>query len=448
MANSSSYASAAYDKVWEITAVKKLRESDKAAALLGALNRHIEPLLKARGWRVKKLYEMCCCTAGGKNLSVGGFCCPAGDKRTSLRIAIRLRVPHTHGFYSFDRMMRVLIHEVTHIVHGNHSAQFYGLMDELGAQYAQLKAKGMVLDANGFPTIGGQSADASRHNPRSVGDGKAQAARAAEARLRTAALQGGGRLGSGSGDAGDGAGGWRGMRPRDAAAHAALARARQADREVGLGDAELDAAADAASHAEPVESAQPVQSAVESAQTLQQRRRLQQRRQQQQQQDSNGVIDLDGADDGTAPHDATRRPNARRSTSREPASGDAGPHGRAQKRVRASELQPCIIATPWGERSPQLRQMAAPTAVIDLTTPPSLPSSPLRALAQPASGEGGTLEAPDAQRRTALTWGKRGDNVWQPLCPVCGPACDVRNHDGEETPAQDEDEGGLASLSG
>ena len=32
-----------------------------------------------------KLYEICCCTSGGKNLGVGGFCCAAGDKVTSPR---------------------------------------------------------------------------------------------------------------------------------------------------------------------------------------------------------------------------------------------------------------------------------------------------------------------------------------------------------------------------
>ena len=71
----------------------------------------MNPLLKARGWRVLKLYEICCCTAGGRNLGVGGFCCPAGDGVTSLRIALRLREPKSHELHDFDHAMRVLIHE-------------------------------------------------------------------------------------------------------------------------------------------------------------------------------------------------------------------------------------------------------------------------------------------------------------------------------------------------
>ena len=82
--------------VHAIDHVKKLPDADKARAMLEECARHIRPLLQARGWRVLKLYEICCCTAGGKNLGVGGFCCPAGDKVTSLRIALRLRTPG-HG---------------------------------------------------------------------------------------------------------------------------------------------------------------------------------------------------------------------------------------------------------------------------------------------------------------------------------------------------------------
>ena len=73
--------------------IKKLPDADKAREILEQCKRHIDPLLRARGWKVLKLYEICCCTSGGKNLGVGGFCCPAGDKVTSLRIALRLRTP-------------------------------------------------------------------------------------------------------------------------------------------------------------------------------------------------------------------------------------------------------------------------------------------------------------------------------------------------------------------
>jgi hypothetical protein len=111
--------------ICQLDHVKKLPDADRALAMLQELKRHCDPILRARGWRVLKLYEICCCTAGGKNLGVGGFCCPRGDGQTSERIALRLRAPRSHELHSFDHAMRVLIHEISHIVHGNHSASFY-----------------------------------------------------------------------------------------------------------------------------------------------------------------------------------------------------------------------------------------------------------------------------------------------------------------------------------
>ena len=99
--------------------IKKLPNSEKAEELLQELKRHCTPVLTARGWRVHKLYEICCCSPGGKNTGVAGFCVPAGDGITSLRIALRLRRPRSHEFNTFEHVMRVLIHEISHIVHGS-----------------------------------------------------------------------------------------------------------------------------------------------------------------------------------------------------------------------------------------------------------------------------------------------------------------------------------------
>ena len=108
--------SSAGGRVMACDHIQKLPDADRAAAILAEVKRHAEPILAARGWRVKRLYEMCCCTSGGKNLSVGGFCVPAGDKRTSQRIALRLREPNSHVLYEFEHVMRVMIHELSHIV--------------------------------------------------------------------------------------------------------------------------------------------------------------------------------------------------------------------------------------------------------------------------------------------------------------------------------------------
>ena len=166
--------------VHQVDHIKKLPDANKAAELLQEIKRHADPLLRARGWRVKKLYEICCCTSGGKNVGVGGFCVPAGDGVTSHRIALRLRQPRSHELHSFEHCMQVMLHEMSHIAHGNHSAQFYQMMEEITKQYETYLAKGQVLDAQGMPMVGGVKMDGGRHNPTSLGEARARAMRAAE----------------------------------------------------------------------------------------------------------------------------------------------------------------------------------------------------------------------------------------------------------------------------
>ena len=97
--------------------IRKLPNSDDALRLLHELKCHVDPILAARKWRVQKLYEVCCCTAGGKNTSVGGFCVAACDGSTALRIALRLRTPKSHSLYPFEHCLATLLHELSHIVH-------------------------------------------------------------------------------------------------------------------------------------------------------------------------------------------------------------------------------------------------------------------------------------------------------------------------------------------
>ena len=222
--------------------IKKLPEAERAAQMLKELKRHVDPVLAANGWKVNKLYEICCCTAGGKNLSVGGFCCPAGDGQTSLRIALRLRTPRSHELCDFDHAMRILIHEITHITVGSHSVAFYELMDKLSRQYDTLRTKGQVLDEQGMPLIGGRTIDSSRHNP-SMPDARRAALQAAQNRANTSAIMGGGgRLGGASNRLAGGE--WQSRSAAEMAASAALGRQRRWDEEHGLDSAELEAAAE------------------------------------------------------------------------------------------------------------------------------------------------------------------------------------------------------------
>ena len=228
--------------VWQCDCVKKLPDADKALEMLHEVKRHADALLKARGWRVKRLYEICCCTSGGRNTGVGGFCVPAGDGQTSLRIALRLRAPKSHELYPFDHNMRVMLHEMAHIVHGNHSAQFYQQMDELSKQYETLLAKGQVLDEKNMPIVGGRKADTSQHNAASMREARLQGLAAAERRAQQGrVLGGGGRLGGGERLGGGGPGGAGGRSAGEMAALAAEQRQRKWDADHGLEAAELEA---------------------------------------------------------------------------------------------------------------------------------------------------------------------------------------------------------------
>jgi len=199
---------------------------------------------------VRSWHQMCCCTAGGRDTRVSGFCVAAGDGSRALRIALRLRSPRTHKLQRFETVMRVLLHEMAHIVHSNHSAHFYELMEELGRQYDGYLARGVVLDAQNMPMAEGNRLDPKTHNPRLPA--KRAALAAAEARQRKARVLGRGGAVGGFGADGDNVGGcrngaeWRSRDPRELAVRAAQARQRQWDAEHGLGADELALSASAA----------------------------------------------------------------------------------------------------------------------------------------------------------------------------------------------------------
>jgi len=219
--------------VWKVEEIKKIDNSAEARKLLLRVKEHADNVLKARGWRVKNLIEICCCEKKnmGTNLGVGGWC-RGGGPNCAHTIAIRLRRPKSHDLLSFEHSLKVMWHEMAHIVHGNHSAAFYQLYDEIGKHYELIKAKGQLVGMDGFPIGGGRNADPQRHNP-SAAEGRAAGLKAADARAKKQRVMGGGRLG---GDASH-----KKLAPRAAAARAAERRAQ--DARDGLGDAELQIAA-------------------------------------------------------------------------------------------------------------------------------------------------------------------------------------------------------------
>eukprot|EP00434_Breviolum_minutum_P017353 symbB.v1.2.015320.t1/scaffold1138.1/size205980/19 len=211
-----------------------LPDASSARVLLERVKRNAEALLRARGWSVLSLAELCCCKVAPEKTAahVAGWCIPAGDCKTAQRIAIRLRTPKGkgHSLLDFESVFGTMLHELAHIVHSKHTPAFYQLMDELQDEWERLEAAGHVLDEQGFPTVGGRRID-TRHNP-TVVEGHALALAAAEKRERLGKMMSSGQLGYGNEPAS-----WRTLPARERAARAAERRAKEAA--LGFGEEEL-----------------------------------------------------------------------------------------------------------------------------------------------------------------------------------------------------------------
>ena len=204
------------------------------------------------------LQEMCCCAAGGgvkRAPGIQGMC--HGGKRgvSAPKIEIRLREPGNHSFIDFEyHVVGTMCHELAHIVHGNHSAEFYDLMEvsPFHLVWLSLPRQGFSSSVpsvtntqvlrNEFDTTRKQAgsdgrgsflgqgvkADGDRHNATDRAAARRQAVASAEARARKQQLMGnsgGQRLGGGCVNSG-GSDDWKKVPPREAALRAAERRMR------------------------------------------------------------------------------------------------------------------------------------------------------------------------------------------------------------------------------
>ncbi|TYJ58885.1 hypothetical protein B9479_000317 [Cryptococcus floricola] len=162
-------------------------KSDQARPLLEKIASQVKPIMSKRGWKVGTLAEFL-----PADPSLLGINTDRGQ-----RINLRLRPPGAEDtFYEYDQLVLVMLHELTHIVHGPHAVPFYNLLKELEEEYYALKTKGYSGD--GFHSDG-HHLGAVRRNEY---DGKKKGLAAAEERLGRAKVLGkGGKLG-GSGSAG------------------------------------------------------------------------------------------------------------------------------------------------------------------------------------------------------------------------------------------------------
>ncbi|GHJ84331.1 hypothetical protein NliqN6_0733 [Naganishia liquefaciens] len=156
--------------------------SEKAEQLLLKVASLVKPIMVKHGWKVGTLAEMF-----PDNPSLLGLNVNRGAK-----ILLRLR-PHQSPdtFYDQDQLVLVMLHELTHNVHGPHDASFYKLLGELEEEWYELKRKGYSGD--GFHSDGARLGG-SRGTPQHIG--RIKGLEAAERRRAKSTLMGrGGRLG-------------------------------------------------------------------------------------------------------------------------------------------------------------------------------------------------------------------------------------------------------------
>jgi len=143
--SSSSSSSSEYG-IQDIKELKKLPKNDEALKLLQKLSSYVFPLCKQRKYRVSSLSEFNPTKVGLLGMNVN-----------RKKILIRLRDPHDiNQFYSWDFVLGTLIHELTHMEIGEHSAAFYKLMDELHDEVEKLQNDATKLGmSHNFNTLGG-----------------------------------------------------------------------------------------------------------------------------------------------------------------------------------------------------------------------------------------------------------------------------------------------------
>ncbi|KAF4604781.1 hypothetical protein EYR40_003563 [Pleurotus pulmonarius] len=203
------------------THLKDRPRADRALHMLQTTASLVKPIMRKHGWVLPVLSEF---YPDDPHLV---------DVNGGQKILLRLRLPHDAGsFYDEEQVVLVMLHELTHNVHGPHDDKFYKFLSELEAEYEALKRSG--YSGEGFFSKGHRVGTNVSHNlpPHQA---RAKALEAAEKRRKVSHLIGqGGRLG--------GISNVRNLTPRELAAQAAERRARDAKSCAYGVDADIEAA--------------------------------------------------------------------------------------------------------------------------------------------------------------------------------------------------------------
>jgi len=121
--------------------VLRLERFEYSHELLVRASKIAAPIARKRGWRVGRLKEF-----QPKNNSLYGLNVNRGQE-----VCIRTRSADG-GFLEFEAVLKTLLHELVHNVHGNHSATFYEMLDELEkeAESVLFRAQHGISDPNRY----------------------------------------------------------------------------------------------------------------------------------------------------------------------------------------------------------------------------------------------------------------------------------------------------------
>jgi len=191
--------------VKSFTHLKGRPHEARALQFLQTVASLVKPIMRKHGWTLPVLSEFFPSNPSLLGLNING-----GQK-----ILLRLRPAHAPDtFYDEDHVVRTMLHELTHNVHGPHDDKFYKLLGELEDEYDALRRSGYA--GEGFFSKGQRvGANVSHNVP--IRLGRTKALEAAEKRRKVGEMMsGGGRLG--------GRPGASRLTPREAAAQAAERR--------------------------------------------------------------------------------------------------------------------------------------------------------------------------------------------------------------------------------
>ncbi|EEH59649.1 uncharacterized protein MICPUCDRAFT_38373 [Micromonas pusilla CCMP1545] len=187
---SSSSSSSETHRVHEIATLGRADDAT-ARRLLERCAWHVQPIMRARRWRVATLLEM----KPEQRDRVGD------NYNRGERVRIKLRNPASDtGWYDLGHVVLVMLHELVHNDIGPHNRAFFKLLDEITAECEDLTARGVGGTGVGFDAPGAKLGHRGGWGGLETRSAKDAAKDAAERRARASAVMGppgGRRLGGG-----------------------------------------------------------------------------------------------------------------------------------------------------------------------------------------------------------------------------------------------------------